>query len=103
MYQKNKKLKEIGHENTVTMFFLIRDGKVVDRMAYDYRKLNGKIIEKCGTQSNFARQMDLSNRTISLKLNNKISWKQTEIQKAMNILDLSNEDIQTYFFTLIVQ
>lgn len=72
-------------------------------MAYDYKKLNGKIIEVCGTQAVFAEKMQLSERTISLKLNNKISWKQTEIQKALEILSLSDEDIQVYFFTIKVQ
>lgn len=72
-------------------------------MAYDYKKLNGRIVEKCETQAKFAEQMGLSERTVSLKLNNKISWKQTEIQKAMNILGLADEDIQSYFFTMKVQ
>ena len=72
-------------------------------MAYDYSKLNGRIVEKCGTQANFAEMMGLSERTISLKLNNKISFKQPEIQKALKILDLSINEIQAYFFTLKVQ
>lgn len=72
-------------------------------MAYEYKWLNGKIIEVCGTQAIFAEKMGLSERTISLKLNNKVSWKQAEIQKALEILDLTDDDIQTYFFTLKVQ
>lgn len=72
-------------------------------MAYDYKKLNGKIVEVCGTQRIFAKKMELSERTISMKLNNKIAWKQTEIQKAVEILGLSDMDIQVYFFTLKVQ
>ena len=62
-------------------------------MAYDYSKLNGK----------FAEKMGLSERTISLKLNNKIAWKQTEMQKASEILGFSESDMQMYFFTLKVQ
>lgn len=85
------------------MLSLMMNRKVVNRVAYDYRKLSGKIIEKCETQASFAEQMGLSERTVSLKLNNKVSWKQAEIQKAMNILGLSDEDIQTYFFTMKVQ
>lgn len=73
------------------------------KMAYDYSKLNGKIIEVCGTQANFAESMGLSERTISMKLNNKIAFKQPEIQKALGILGLADEDIQAYFFTLKVQ
>ncbi len=72
-------------------------------MAYDYSKLNGKIAEKCGTQAVFAEKMGLSERTISLKLNNKIAWKQTEMQKASEILGFSESDMQAYFFTLKVQ
>lgn len=72
-------------------------------MAYDYAKLNGKIVEKCGTQAVFAERMGLSERTISLKLNNKVAFKQPEIQKALLILGLTESDIQAYFFTLKVQ
>lgn len=72
-------------------------------MAYDYAKLNGKIVEKCGTQAVFAERMGLSERTISLKLNNKVAFKQPEIQKALSILGLTGSDIQAYFFTLKVQ
>lgn len=71
-------------------------------MAYDYAKLNGKIVEKCGTQAVFAKRMGLSERTISLKLNNKVAFKQPEIQKALPILGLTESDIQAYFFTLKV-
>lgn len=72
-------------------------------MEYDYSKLLGRIKEKCGGQTEFAQKMELSERTVSLKLNNKIPWKQTEITKAAEILGFSIEEIQSYFFTLKVQ
>lgn len=72
-------------------------------MAYNYSKLNGRIVEICGTQAIFAEKMGLSERTVSLKLNNKVPWKQTEITKACRVLDIREEEIQAYFFTLEVQ
>ncbi len=72
-------------------------------MAYDYTKLNGRIIEKCGSQREFAKRMGLSERTVSQKMNNKIAWKQSEIQKAIVILELTVEEIPLYFFTILVQ
>lgn len=72
-------------------------------MAYDYAKLNGRITEKCGSQGIFAKQMNLSERTVSQKLNNKIAWKQSEIQRAIVILGLTVEEIPLYFFTIKVQ
>lgn len=72
-------------------------------MAYDYSKLNGRIVERCGTQAVFADRMGLSERTVSLKLNNKVAWKQPEMQKAAVILEFPETEIQTYFFTMKVQ
>lgn len=72
-------------------------------MAYNYSKLNGRIIEICGTQAVFAEKMGLSERTISLKLNNKVAWKQPEITKACEILGIPESEIQVYFFTIEVQ
>lgn len=72
-------------------------------MAYDYSKLNGRIVEKCGTQAVFADRMGLSEKTVSLKLNNKVAWKQPQMQKAAVILEFPETEIQTYFFTMKVQ
>lgn len=72
-------------------------------MAFDYNKLKGRIVEKFGTQAEFAKSFECSERTLSLKMNGKIPWKQTEIVKAIKLLELSENDIQEYFFTLEVQ
>lgn len=72
-------------------------------MPYNYSKLLGRIVEKVGTQANFSEQMGLSERSISLKLNGKVGWKQNEIAKACNVLAISDEDIPAYFFALDVQ
>lgn len=67
-------------------------------MPYNYSKLLGRIVEKVGTQSNFAEKMELSERTISLKLNGKVGWKQSEIAKACQVLDINDHEIPAYFF-----
>lgn len=72
-------------------------------MAYDYSKLNGRIVEVCGTQAAFAERMNLSERSVSLKLNNKVPWKQPEMQKAARVLGFPEVEIQSYFFTMKVQ
>ena len=72
-------------------------------MAFDYSKLRGRIIEKYGSQIEFANKMGTSERTLSLKLNNKMAWKQNEICKAIQLLELDVKDIQGYFFTNEVQ
>ena len=72
-------------------------------MPYNYAKLLGRIVEKVGTQSCFADKMGLSERTVSLKLNGKIEWKQGEIAKACEVLAIKDSEIPAYFFTLKVQ
>lgn len=72
-------------------------------MAFNYQKLLGRITEKMGSQAEFARRMELSERTISLKLNGKVPFKQNEIVKASNLLEIDNSDIAAYFFTVYGQ
>jgi hypothetical protein len=72
-------------------------------MAFDYSKLKGRIIEKYGSQSLFAKAMQLSERSLSLKLNGKRSWKQSEICTAIKLLELQEDDISIYFFNPKVQ
>jgi hypothetical protein len=69
------------------------------KQPYDYRKLRGKIKEKFGTQSAFAKVMGLSNVSVSNKLNNNVEWGQEEIEKSAMILDIAYSDIHSYFFT----
>nr|DAM64551.1 MAG TPA: Protein of unknown function (DUF739) [Caudoviricetes sp.] len=69
-------------------------------MAYNYRKLLGKIIEVFSTQANFAKKIGLSERSLSLKLNGKVDWKQSEIVRAIALLGIDKSEIDVYFFTL---
>lgn len=72
-------------------------------MKFNYKKLLGKIVEIFGTQAKFAEYIGLSERTVSLKLNNRIPWKQGEIRCACKALDIPDSEIGLYFFTLEVQ
>lgn len=72
-------------------------------MSFDYSKLRGRIVEKYGTLEAFASAMNLSNHTISKYINNKIPWKQTNIEAAVRALDIPPEEISSYFFTPKVQ
>ena len=72
-------------------------------MIYDYSKLKGKIVEKYGTQSNFATVIGLSERTLSNKLNSKKPFKQPEISSICSLMDIPDEEIPQYFFAKKVQ
>lgn len=71
-------------------------------MSYDYSKLLGRVKEVCGSNASFAEKMGLSERSISLKLNGKVGWKQQEIDKSCHILNIESADIGIYFFNQIV-
>lgn len=72
-------------------------------MIYDYAKLKGRIIEKMGSQTNFAKALGVSDRTLSLKMRNKVVWRQDEIAKSIDILSLPIDSVMEYFFTVKTQ
>ena len=72
-------------------------------MKFDYSKLNGRITEIFNSQKKFAKAMNLSERSISLKLNNQRYWKNNEITTACNLLLIPANQIGDYFFKLEVQ
>ena len=72
-------------------------------MPYDYSKLSGRIVEKYETQARFSSAMGLSERSVSLKINGKVGWKQREILQACKLLDIPVYQVHVYFFTTKVQ
>ena len=72
-------------------------------MSYNYSKLRGKIVEKFETLGAFSEAMGWSERTNSLKMNGKVEWKQNEIVKATELLNIPAKEIDTYFFNVEVQ
>lgn len=67
-------------------------------MAFDYSSLKGKIVEKFGTNKKFAQAINMPATSLSMKLNNKTTWRQEEIESARIALELSPDDICKYFF-----
>lgn len=71
-------------------------------MTYNYSKLRGKIVEVFGSARVFAKKIGWSERTMSLKLNNKRAWRQDDIRKAVDLLGIDQNDVGAYFFTIEV-
>lgn len=65
---------------------------------YDYSKLRGRIIEKFGSMSAFAKALGISKVTVSLKLNNGLGFTRENIIKWADLLDIPEEEYALYFF-----
>ncbi|MDO5696203.1 MAG: DUF739 family protein [Eubacteriales bacterium] len=55
-------------------------------MGYDYSKLRGLIREHYGTQGKFAKELGLSTVSLSGRLNNQLTFKQSEMLMRMKLL-----------------
>lgn len=69
----------------------------------DYSKLLGRIREKGCTQESLAAKIGVSATTLNKKLRGHTSFTQKEIASICEVLDLSGEDISTYFFTPVLK
>lgn len=72
-------------------------------MPYDYSKLIGRIVELFHTRKNFATAMGMSVSALSNKLHGATSFSQDEIFRSIKLLQISSDEVLTYFFTLKVQ
>ena len=63
-----------------------------------YPKLRGRIVEKFGTQSAFAKRIGKSEQTIISKFSGKSSFSQKDIIDWCNILDIEPNEVTDYFF-----
>lgn len=68
-------------------------------MAFNYSKLNGRIVEKFGTRVNFASKIGMKESTLIRKLNNQSSFKDSEIWEICEKLKLKKNKIPEYFFS----
>lgn len=69
------------------------------RCNYNYDMLRGAIKANFRKQSDFAAALGISERSLSLKLNNKVLFTQYEIDEAIKLLKLNPNKLKTYFFT----
>lgn len=67
-------------------------------ITFDYSKLLGRIIEIYGSHYKFAKQLGISTHSLSMRLNGHIAWRDVEIYKSIELLNLKADDIDKYFF-----
>ena len=61
-------------------------------------KLRGRMVEKYGTIQEFAKHASRNNQFISKVLNGKSTLLQTDIEEWVSLLDISSDEIGSYFF-----
>ncbi len=72
---------------------------------YDYNDLRGRIRAKLGSEQKYAEKIGRSNASISDRLNNKVDFTQTDIEKSCSeeVLDIDKTEVGHYFFTRKVE
>ncbi len=65
---------------------------------FDYSKLKGRIKEVLGSNNKYAELLNLSEASISAKLNSKVPFSILEIDKSLEILNIPRDEIPHYFF-----
>lgn len=71
-------------------------------VAFNYNKLKGRMIEKYGNQTTFAKAFGTSENSLSRKMNNKMRFTSDDIIRVTELLDIPESQIGEYFFTLKV-
>lgn len=67
-------------------------------MAKTYPKLRGKIVEVYGNQRAFAKQLGVTEQTVTAKLNGRFDFSQKDILDWCNLLGIETKDVSDYFF-----
>ncbi len=65
---------------------------------FDYSKLRGRIKEILGTETEFAKRLNLSTVSVSARLNNKVGFSEKEILSCCEILKIPVKSVIEYFF-----
>ena len=75
----------------------------MEKVTFDFSKLRGKIKEEFQSETNFSEKAKVSKSSLSAKLNNKAYFNPSEIVKFSGLLNIPDEEVKTYFFTLEVR
>ena len=62
-----------------------------------YAKLNARIVEKFGRATRFAEAMEMSDATMSQRLNGDYPWKINEVEKAVKLLGIKRREVAEFF------
>lgn len=68
-------------------------------MSTKYLKLKGKMMTEGYKADSFAEALGLDPSSLSRKLNEKSAWKDSEIMKACQVLNIPLDELHSYFFT----
>lgn len=66
---------------------------------YKYDRLRGRIVEKYGSQEEFAKVIGISSTSMSKKMKGKTGFSQKDIVKWSELLGISKPEYSEYFFT----
>lgn len=66
---------------------------------FKYAKLRGRITEKFGTESHFAKVLGVSLVAVSRKLTGKSGFTGRDIEKWCEVLEIPLKEVGSYFFT----
>lgn len=73
----------------------------MSKTVFNYIFLKDKIAKKYGSQSNFAKAMNISYQEMSNKINNKTSFSQDQIYTAVKLLNLTEAEVVSCFFNTL--
>lgn len=68
------------------------------KIKYNYSKLLGRLTEYGLNRDNFADKIGIKRTSLYKRLESKVEFKQSEIQRAVFVLGLTDSDIPEYFF-----
>ena len=67
----------------------------------EYNFLRGKVVEKLGSLTNYAKALGITKTALSLKMTSQNDFTTQQIRKSIEILELSPEEVFKCFFSWV--